>query len=136
MIERPNYVRVTNGNKEKIRGRFNGEDYEFLPGKPNDIPMVVAAHIFDFGREDKLRALNRLGWLQSSDHLEKAMEKLNLISFTEAPPLIEAEMPELEDDPAGERLPASGSTAPPVSPEASGKGGGGSRPSLPKPARA
>ena len=133
MIERPNYVRVTNGNKEKIRGRFNGEDFEFLPGKPNDIPMVVAAHIFDFGREDKLRALNRLGWLQSSDHLEKAMEKLNLISFTEAPPLIEAEMPEPEGDPAGELLPTSGSTAPPVSPEASGKGSGAPRASLPKP---
>jgi hypothetical protein len=83
-----------------------------------------------------MQALNRLGWLQSSDHLDKAMEKLNKISFTEAPPLIEAEMPEPEDDPAGERLPTSGATAPPVSPEASGKGGAARQAALPKPTRA
>lgn len=133
MIQRPNFVRVTNGNKEKVTGRFDGEDFEFLPRIPVDIPIVVAAHIFDFGREDKTRALNRLGWLQSSDGLEKAMAKLKAISFTEAPPLIEADMPEPEDDPAETRLPAhAGPTAPPVSPE-SGSGGRGGGPRLPPP---
>jgi hypothetical protein len=135
MIERPNFVRVTNGNKEKIVGRFGGEDFEFLPGKPVDIPIVVASHIFDFGRPDKVRALNRLGWLQSSEHMEKAMARLNKVSFTESPPLIEAEMPDPEDDSASDLLPNSDRTAPPVSPEASGGGSPGHRLALPKPPR-
>lgn len=138
MIQRPNYVRVTNTNKEKVVGRFDGEDHEFLPGKPVDIPVVVAAHLFDFGREDKTRALNRLGWLQSSEHLDRALAKLNKIVFTEAPPLIEAEIDEEGDGPVAELLPAtSGATAPPVSPEVSSGGGGiGHRLIPPKPPRA
>lgn len=133
MIERPNFVRVVNGNKEKIVGRFDGEDFEFLPGKPLDIPLVVAAHVFNFGREDKSQALNRLGWLRTSDDMEKAMAKLNKISFTESPPLVEAEMPDPEDDPTAERMPLSHATAPPVSPEASGGGRAAPTLSLPKP---
>jgi hypothetical protein len=132
MIERPDYVRVVNGNPQKILGRYDGVDYEFLPGKPNDIPHVVAAHIFDFGREDKQRALSRLGWLQTSDQLESAMAKLNRIAFTESPPLVEADMVEPTTDSVGELLPPNqGGTAPPVSQGASG--GGGRQRKLPAP---
>jgi hypothetical protein len=134
MIERPNHVRVVNTGKLKIVGRFDGEDYEFIPNKPADIPIVVARHIFGFGEENKAPALNRLGWLQTSDSMEKAMAELNKIVFTEAPPLVEADVPDPEDDPAADRVPLSGSTAPPMSPEASGGGGAGRHlPAPPKP---
>lgn len=125
MIERPNHVRVTNNNKDKIKSRFDGVDYEFLPGKPNVIPLIVAAHIFDFGREDKSRALNRLGWMQSSDQYEAAMEKLSRVRFTEAPPLVEADLVETAGPSSSELLPQNeGGTEPPVS---QGAGGGGGR---------
>ena len=120
MIERPNFVRVINTNKDKVVGRFDGDDYEFLPNTPVDIPLIVAVHVFGFGREDKTAALNRLGWLMSSEHLDKAMAKLQKIKFSEAPPLVEAQMPEPADDPASDLLPVSGSTGHPVSPEAGG----------------
>jgi hypothetical protein len=134
MIERPNHVRVTNTNKTKIVGRFDGEDYEFLPNKPNDIPVAVAAHIFDFGREDKTRALNRLGWMQTSDQLEAAMEKLNAVRFTEAPPLVEADLVEEPNASSSELLPANeGGTAPPRVPGQGAAGGGGRQRKLPGP---
>lgn len=120
MIERPDFVRVTNGNKDKIVGRFDGEDFEFIPGKATDIPVVVAAHLFGFGREDKIPALNRLGWLQSSEHFEKALAKLRKISFAEAPPLVEAQQPDPVDDSVSDLLAVSGSTGHPVSPDAGG----------------
>lgn len=105
LIERPDYVRVVNGNKFTLRGSYDGEEFEFLPGKPLDIPVVVAQHIFDFGRPDKTRALNRLGWMQASDQHKEAMAKLEKVRFTEAPPLIEADMLEVTDTSKAELLP-------------------------------
>lgn len=131
IIERPDYIRVVNNNKFKIVGRFNGEDYEFLPGKPLDIPLVVAGHIFDFGKDDKSRALNRLGWMQSSDQKEDAMAKLNKVRFTEAPPLIEADIVEASEPSAGELVPHNDSTALPTPQSASGGGARGRK--LPAP---
>lgn len=135
MIERPNFVRVVNTGKAKVVGRFSGQDYEFLPNKPNDIDVMAARHIFGFGEENKVSALNRLGWLTSSDGLEKALARLQAIVFTEAPPLVEADMMEDEDPSVANRLPGT-TTAPPVSPETSGAGGGGrALPPPPKPPR-
>lgn len=136
MIERPNYVRIVNTDKMKIIGRFNGEDYEFLSNKPNDVPVQVASHIFGFGQENKIPALNRLGWMQTSDQLEKAMERLTRIVFTEAPPLVEASMPEPPTLPTGELMPAGSlAVSSALSPDASGAGraGGARPPALPKP---
>jgi hypothetical protein len=134
-IERPGHVRVTNTGPDKIRGRFAGEDYEFLPNKPSDIPVHAAAHIFGFGHENKTAALNRLGWLTSSSEMERAMARLNKIVFAESPPLIEADMPEPEDGPAKDLVPVSAQseqTAPLVSSEAGGNGRGTRRVSPPK----
>lgn len=91
--------------KEAVFGRFDGQDYEFRVNEPVDIPRVVAAHIFGFGKEDKAQALARLGWSTSSEHLPKALERLRHVRFTDAPPLIEAPVTELTDASASERLP-------------------------------
>lgn len=134
MIERPNYVRVVNTDKMRVVGRFGGEDFEFLPNKPNDVPVIVARHIFGFGDENKVNALNRLGWLQTSDQLDKAMEKLSRIIFTEAPPLVEATMPEPQGLSTSELMPHGTSPSSALSPEvSSGRSGVPRAPGLPKP---
>lgn len=128
----PTHIRVVNNLKERIFGRYDGEDFEFLPGASVRLPILAAIHIFGFGQQDKTRALNNLGWLRQSEDREKAMAKLNRITFTEAPPLIEAEVEPEEDEPAGELTPPH-SALPPPSPEASGGGAPGTRPGAPKP---
>jgi len=89
MIEdRENYVRVTNHNKSFV-ARYGGKDYKFDQGKPIDIPIVAARHIFDVGKEDKTQALNRLGWARSSDEIEAGLEKLNKVEFGDLPDFVE-----------------------------------------------
>lgn len=104
MIERSDHVQVTS-TKESVTGRWNGEDFQFLPGIPLTIPQVVARHIFGFGSDDKAVALARLGWAQSSDQLPAAMTRLQSIRFTAAPALIEAPVEELSGAPVGDRMP-------------------------------
>ncbi len=88
MEDRDNYVRVTNHNKSFV-GRYAGKDYKFDTGKAVDIPIIAARHIFAFGLEDKVPALNRLGWARSSDEIEAGLEKLNRVKFEEPPDLVE-----------------------------------------------
>jgi len=90
MEDRMNYIRVTNGNEKTVHGRYAGRDYVFKPGVPLDVPEEVARHVFDFGREDKTQALNRLGWAKSSDEMDVALKMLAKISFEDPPELIEA----------------------------------------------
>lgn len=130
MIERPDYVRVTNNNKLKIRGRYDGLDYEFRPGESEDIPLAAAAHIFGFGQENKHPALRRLGWFARSEDEEMAMTKLRLVVFKDAPPLVAADIPE----PVEAIISGQGKQTGPVSPETSGEGAaGGKLPAAPKP---
>lgn len=104
MIERNDHVRVTSG-KETIRARWNGVDYEFRPGEPQDIHHVIAAHIFGFGSDDKSAALARLGWAQSSDQFPAAMQRLQHVRFTPSPGLVEAPVADVVGAPAGDRMP-------------------------------
>lgn len=90
------YVRVVNNdeqsverNRKLIRGRFDGEDYVFPFGKPVDIPIVAAAHIFGFGKKDKSQALLRLGWAKTSAEIDDGTERLKKISFGELPAMME-----------------------------------------------
>ena len=114
MEDRDNYVRVTNHNKSFV-ARFDGRDYKFEMGKPIDIPIVAARHIFGFDLEDKTQALNRLGWARSSDEIEAGLEKLDKVKFEEPPDLIEVPRK------------GTGTAGPPVS--AGGTKGGGFNPS-------
>ena len=90
MEGRDNYVRVISHLDKPFVGRFNGRDWKFIPEQPVDLPEEAAAHIFDFGRADKTRALLRLGWAKSGDELNPENENLMKISFEEPPEMIEA----------------------------------------------
>lgn len=90
MEDRTNYVRVINQNAEVIHGRYAGKDYVFKPNVPVDVHEVVAHHVFGFGADDKTSALNRLGFLKSSDDLPEANKKLAKVKFTDPPEMIEA----------------------------------------------
>ena len=78
------YIRVVNRTESKIRGRFDGKDYEFKVNDPTDVHQSVAAHIFGFGVEDKTNAFHRLGWLSRGDY-EEALARLDKIEFDEVP---------------------------------------------------
>jgi hypothetical protein len=77
-------IRVINNNREACRGRYDGKDYIFLPGKAVDVPHDAAAHIFGLGKEtiNKAENLNRLGWLiPGRDTLDDAVAKLDQVVF-------------------------------------------------------
>jgi hypothetical protein len=116
--DRTNYVRVINNNAKAVVGRWNGKDYKFEPGKPLDVPEIVANHVFGFGQDDKQQALNRLGWARSSDEFEAGMELLANVVFEDPPELIEA--PRLPKKAKGSA--ETGTAGPPVA--ASGTEGG------------
>lgn len=78
-----NMIRVINDHPHSIHGRYNGKDYVFLPGKGEDIPPEAAAHIFGFGTDDKLGALNRLGQLPPAGNVAQALGFLDKIRFLE-----------------------------------------------------
>ena len=84
-IDLSSYVRVINTHEKPIKGRFNGEDYLFKPGEPEDIHIAAAAHIFGFGKDDKSHALHGLGILKQSDDLDNAMAYLGKIKFEPVP---------------------------------------------------
>lgn len=85
MLLNGGFLRVTNNlvPPEKLHGRHNGTDYVWKSGESHDISVEAAAHIFGFGEEDKLRAMNRIGWAPRSDMMEAALDKLGMISFEE-----------------------------------------------------
>lgn len=95
MEDRTSLIRVINHNPKPIHGRYAGRDYVFKTDVPLDVPEIVARHVFDFGKDDKSQALNRLGWATTSDAIEKGMEMMANITFTDPPELIEkpADMP-------------------------------------------
>jgi hypothetical protein len=77
-------VKVINHLEITLRGRYDGEDYEFPPEEPTVIPKAAAAHIFGLGVEDKSQALNQLGFLvPGKDTYQEAVKKLDQITFLE-----------------------------------------------------
>jgi hypothetical protein len=124
MEDRTDYVRVTNGNRETVLGRFNGQDFAFKSGEPVDIPIVVARHVFAFGLKDKTAALNRIGWAKTSEEVPYGLQKLEKVTFDDPPEMIEApRKPKRKAVAASART---GSAGPPVA--AGGTEGGSSEP--------
>ena len=78
-----NTIRVINDHPHPVRGRYDGRDYVFHSGKGEDIPPDAAAHIFGFGSDDKLGALNRLGQLRPDSNVEEALKFFDKIRFLE-----------------------------------------------------
>jgi len=70
---------------KRVVGRYDGKNYDFLPGKPTLLTLEAAQHIFGLGEEDKAPALNKLGFLipgkEGCDTLEAALEKLDQFTF-------------------------------------------------------
>jgi hypothetical protein len=118
MEDRVGYIRVVNHNKSVV-GRYAGKDYHFETNKPIDVPEIVAAHVFAFGKDDKSQALNRLGWARTSDELEAGMAMLKKVTFDDPPEMIEAPSKRKPGRPAKE----TGVAGPPVT--AGGTEGGG-----------
>ena len=90
MEDRTGLIRVINHNEFTVDGRYAGKDYVFKPGVPLDVPEIVAWHVFDFGKQDKSQALNRLGWARTSEEYPKGMKFLDNITFEDPPEMIEA----------------------------------------------
>jgi hypothetical protein len=85
VLDTSDYIRVTNNSGQDIKGMYEGNVYLFKNGQPLDVHIVVAQHIFDFGREDKLKCFHRMGWVDHINTYEQAMERLSKISFDEVP---------------------------------------------------
>jgi hypothetical protein len=96
-----NEVKVINHNDEKLRGRFDGEDFVFPPEVPVCLPLEAAKHIFGLGNEDKAQALNALGWyVPGGLTLKQSLDKLDNISFLTGRTVFEDEDVKLADDDA------------------------------------
>jgi hypothetical protein len=108
MEGRENWIRVTN-HGDKFTGRFAGRDYVFAPNKPVDMPEEAANHIFDLDKEDKSRAILRLGWANTGAEFPTALERLAKLSFDDPPEMIEA-----PPAPRKRRFPRTGTAAPAV----------------------
>lgn len=60
-------IKVTNANDFPISDRFDGVPYTFLPGRPENVPVDAAFHIFGWFRgvdpeAMKLYVKKRFGW--------------------------------------------------------------------------
>lgn len=135
------FVRVTNGDpdswahlvggqwsackqhsraRQVIIGRWGGKDYAFPYGRPVNVHLNVARHIFGLGTDDKSSALSRLGWATLSEQLPDAYDRLTRIKFEDLPELLEANRFKIagaagvaEGDGVGGEA---GATAPPANP--------------------
>ncbi len=76
-------VVVTNKNEETFSQRFDGQVYEFAPGKQVSIPERVAAWIFAYGKPDdeRTRIMVRNGWLKVGGDQAKAKAILGNFVF-------------------------------------------------------
>ena len=122
MDDRTSLIRVTNHNDKPVVGRYDGREYAFKPEIPLDVPEIVAWHIFDFGKTDKMQCLNRLGWAKNSEEIDSGMQKLNNISFDDPPEMIEAPKSPKKPRKGGDAAQQTGTAGPPVN--ASGTEGG------------
>jgi hypothetical protein len=75
-------VIVTNKTDVALTDGYNGVFYEFLKGKPVEVPVHVAKHVFGYGDENKEPYLARLGWIRSHSDLDLGIERLNKFEIT------------------------------------------------------
>jgi hypothetical protein len=74
--------------KSAIVGKFAGKWYVFPKDQPVDVHVDVARHIFGLGVEDKSAALQRLGWMRTSEQMDEALERLRKIKFDDLPQMM------------------------------------------------
>ena len=78
-------VIVTNKGDTALTDGYGGVFYEFLRGKPVEVPVHVAKHVFGYGDENKEPYLARLGWIRSHSDLDSGIERLNKFEITTQP---------------------------------------------------
>jgi hypothetical protein len=72
---------VTNKNDFEHTDRYAGIDYYWSPGEKVAISEEAAAHMFGYGRVDRVENLIRLGW---NIDLDAGLAKLRKFVFTKA----------------------------------------------------
>ena len=93
-------VQVFNHNKFALRGRFDGKDYTFAPGKATEAPEDAVRHIFGFDQDPKV-GLIRLGVLKPGVTLEAAQEVRDKVQFLAGRMVFEEPQPLPEPEPRG-----------------------------------
>jgi hypothetical protein len=68
---------VTNHTDKTHKDGYGGVFYVFEPNKTVEIPVEVARHIFGYEVDNKEPYLARLGWMITSNDLDKALEHLS-----------------------------------------------------------
>jgi len=77
---------VTNYSDKKLKDGYGGVFYEFDPNKTVEITVDVARHIFGYGENNKEPYLARLGWITTSNDLDKGLEILAKWELSTEPP--------------------------------------------------
>jgi hypothetical protein len=78
---------VTNNGDFSFEDGFDGKRYQFAIDSTVEIPLLAAKHIFGYGEDNKIPYLIRLGWLQVSNDMDKAMGKLANFQFDTQRPI-------------------------------------------------
>jgi hypothetical protein len=93
-------IKVISHLDKPIYGRFDGENYAFVPEKATVLSLEAATHIFGLGVEDKRQALNMLGLLKPDDNYAEALKKLDQLTFLEGKVTFEDEAAPQPETPA------------------------------------
>lgn len=86
-------VTVTNKSGIALTDGYGGVFYEFLLGKPVEVPVHVAKHVFGYGEQNKEPYLTRLGWIRSHADLDSGIERLNKFEITTQQPHKDRSLP-------------------------------------------
>jgi hypothetical protein len=78
-------VFVTNNSDNKFVTEFCYKQIEFPVGKPVQISVIAAKHIFGYGDNNKEPYLARLGWIQLHSELEQGLERLSKFEISDKP---------------------------------------------------
>ena len=80
-MKRQQTVWVRNNGTEKFVDKYDGENFEILPGEAVEMLVECAELCLGFGQEDKTRALRRKGWAFTNIGMKEATAKLEAFSF-------------------------------------------------------
>jgi hypothetical protein len=78
-------VWVLNTTDQSLTDGYNGDFYEFAPGKWVEVSEEIAVHVFGYQQENKEPYLIRLGWTRFSNDLPQAFERLEKIKISNQP---------------------------------------------------
>lgn len=114
-------IKVISHLDKPIYGRYDGEDFEFIPEKATVLTLEAATHIFGLGNDDKRQALNMLGLLGPAGDYNEALKKLDQLTFLEGKVIFEDDSATTADAPA--RADRTGGRRPHVNDSGGGAGG-------------